>query len=486
MKRIVFLMLFLALSCAAYAQDRHEVVVMDFMSSDQDATTSEACAVVFRSNLASNLQWALVDAFRVSNEMVRMNYDKATVTDAQIAEICDGLGIDDVITGRLSIVDGMYVLEVRVLNVPSRKVKGEKSTSWKRGTPFRNPVVTLANDIKPLITLSVNDGMTSLAANTAASGGTAGNAGVVASTPVQQTQTESVQVKQSVQEEKPAPAKVLPSGLLVNGYDSCAKLDLDPEGGEWTVKVTLATGSIKEDCVLSPPTSWYSATLSESGDLKLKYTLNQGEMRKGQVVVMAGEERAVFSFIQPALPNHIEENVWMSKLSRLLGSPTATYTNGAYRGGIVDFPAPDTRNGVGLYRWSDDTIYLGMWSQNRKNGKGIHSTPKGLVFAQLPGCRIMVADFLNDVPRGNMRCYDRHGKLLYDGPVFDWTPEQVYPAKELNSNHRFDFIQYPDGSCYIGEVSGGKKDGYGLFIDSTGSPWVGTWKADGKVNGNFF
>lgn len=471
------------------AQDRREIVILDFASQDSDASTAEACTVIFRSNLVSNMQWSLVDAFRVSNEMKRMNYVMTNVTDAQLTEICEGLGVDDIVIGNLRPDGEMYVLNVRVIDVASRKVKGAKSTKWKAGTPFRNPVMALANDIKPLITMSANDDMVSVADS--ASDGTgrevvSAENGVSAPVSANNANHSIQGARLSAAEMNSTPKKILPSGLLINGYDSCSKVDLDPAGGEWVVKVTLENGSISDDCVISPPTSWYRAELSASGDLKLVYTSNQGEIRRGKIVVSAGDESADFTFIQPSLPNHIEENVWMSKLSRLLGSPSATYTNGAYRGGLVDFPIPDTRNGIGLYRWSDDTIYLGMWSQNKKNGRGIHSTPKGLVFAQLPGCRIMVSDFLNDVPRGKMRCYDRHGRLLYDGSVFDWSPESVYPAKDLKSAYSFDFIEYDDGSCYIGEVSNGRKNGYGLFIDSSGKPWVGTWNDDNKVEGSFF
>lgn len=472
MKRITITLICLLVSCLTYAQDRTEVILVDFVSSEQDASTAEACTMIFKTGFASNIQWSMVDSFKLSSEMIRRNYDKSTVTDAQLVEICSSLGLEVIIAGNLRVEDLLYVLEVRIIDVATGKVKDQKSVSWKKGIPFRSPVTGLSQEIRPAVMMPVDGGMESVISHSE----------VAVNRPVADADPEP----EPVVEVKQKHEKVEPSGLLLNGYDSCSKVDLDPAGGEWTIKVTLETGSISKDCVLSPPTSWYKAVLSDDGALKLTFSPNHGDLRKGRITVSAGNETADFTFIQAGLPNAIEENVWMSKLSRLLGVPTVTYTNGAYRGGLVDFPTPEIRNGTGLYRWSDDTIYIGYWRENKKNGRGIHATPKGLVFAQLPGCRIMVADFLNDVPRGNMRCYDRNGRLLYDGPVYDWSPESVYPAKELKSSYSFDFVQYDDGSCYIGEMSGGKKEGYGLFIDSSGRPWAGTWRSDSKVGGEFF
>ena len=44
---------------------------------------------------------------------------------------------------------------------------------------------------------------------------------------------------------------------------------------------------------------------------------------------------------------------------------------------------------------------------------------------------------------------------------------------------------FNDGSSYVGEVSDGKRNGFGAQTYSDNSKWNGNWKNDEKIEGNY-
>lgn len=278
---------------------------------------------------------------------------------------------------------------------------------------------------------------------------------------------------------KPAVSRE-PEGLAVNGQDWYTADELDPAGGVCTADVTLSYGNVSE-CKVESDVSWAHASLDDSGKLTVKYDKNPADdVRRGKVRILCGNETVTLALVQKYRPNQIDANVWYAKLSRLLEPPTYRYDSGdLYKGGFDD----NIRDGLGIYKWTEGTIYVGNWSNNRKSGRGIYVAPKGVSFTGLDRCRIMVSDFVNDAPSGSISCYDKYGRLIYEGPVYDWVPESTYPMTDPNQDKCFDFISdEASGGFYLGETYDGLKHGYGLYADASGI-WVGYWNKGAKVDG---
>lgn len=295
-------------------------------------------------------------------------------------------------------------------------------------------------------------------------------------TPVKKEKT----VQTDVRTPEPVVTPKTPSGLAVNGQNWYTADNLAAAGGVYTAEVTLQSGSLSE-CTVSSEVSWAAASLSDRGTLTVKYEKNMTEeTRNGRIQIKCGSENVTLSLNQKFTPNQIDANVWYARLSRLLESPTYRYDSGdLYKGGFSD----NIRDGLGIYKWSEGTVYAGMWSNNRKNGRGIYVVPKGLSFAEFDNCRIIVSDFVNDAPRGRISCYNRYGKLIYEGPVYDWVPEEAYPMNNPDINKVFDFLAESSGEFYLGETLNGKKHGYGIHADASGSVWIGYWNNGNRQDG---
>jgi hypothetical protein len=301
---------------------------------------------------------------------------------------------------------------------------------------------------------------------------------------------ESVKAKEPKSEPKSKPAAVVMqtgtsavvSEITINGLSSFSKKGLDVNGGEYIAKVECS-GSVK-DCKIVTEGDWFTAKIDESGNLKIKYESNPvDKSRRGEVVISSGDQSATLSLQQTAATNRIAANLWFSKVKRLMANPSAVYREGdMYRGHRVD---EETREGDGLYWYADNSFYVGSWEANMKNGTGIYVQPSGYYFAGLAHCQIQVANFVDDDADGHLSCYNNRGVLIYEGPASNGKPTAKYPSANPNPKKRFDFLE-EGGSYYFGETLDGKKDGYGLYVDSSGTPWVGFWSKDKKVEGSTF
>lgn len=282
-------------------------------------------------------------------------------------------------------------------------------------------------------------------------------------------------------EQKAAPAAVVASGLKLNGELFPSVDDLNPKGGDLVVKVTLESGSAS-DCTVKAAGDWYTAALTPDGNVKVTYMKNTADRtRSGEIEVVAGKESVKLIFTQPALPNPIESDAWMSRIRSILASKFEPYDNGdKYRGDLVE---DVTRTGTGIYLWNDGTVYFGGWDTDMQDGKGIYSMPKGYTFASFKKCRIIVGDFDDNAPSGRIACYDAKGRLIYDGAVQGWSASGTYPSANPFEARRFEYIEYSSAEYYIGETLNGERHGYGLYGSSDGSCWIGTFSNGQKVQG---
>jgi len=270
-------------------------------------------------------------------------------------------------------------------------------------------------------------------------------------------------------------------GLKINGELFPSQDDLNPKGGELTARITLESGS-SSDCTVKAAGDWYTAVITPSGDLKVTYMKNATDRaRSGEVEVLAGKESVKLIFTQQALPNQIESDIWTSRIRSILAAKSEPYDNGdKYRGDLVE---DVTRTGLGIYMWSDGTLYYGGWDTDMQDGKGVYSMPSGYTFAKFKKCRIIVGDFDDNAPSGRIACYDAKGRLIYDGAVQGWSAVGTYPSPNPSADRKFEYIEYSPSEYYIGETLNGKRHGYGLYKSSDGTCWIGTFSNGQKSQG---
>jgi hypothetical protein len=88
------------------------------------------------------------------------------------------------------------------------------------------------------------------------------------------------------------------------------------------------------------------------------------------------------------------------------------------------------KEGLGVYKWADGSVYDGQWFDNKIHGYGQY--------------------------------------LWYDG-------RQYYGQWKLNDMHGFGIYIYADGIRYDGQYENDKKEGYGIYYWTDGRKYEGWW-----------
>jgi len=133
-----------------------------------------------------------------------------------------------------------------------------------------------------------------------------------------------------------------------------------------------------------------------------------------------------------------------------------------------------TRTGLGVYKWSDNTYYIGNFLNNSRDGYGMY------LAGDSRNCQIYVGNISSGYFSGKGTCYDENGNLTYDGNFSNNKTTDTYPSTGDYSNYKFKTISYKSGNTYIGETNNGKRSGYGIFVWASGDAWFGNWERDGR------
>ena len=153
----------------------------------------------------------------------------------------------------------------------------------------------------------------------------------------------------------------------------------------------------------------------------------------------------------------------------------------------------DEKYGYGKLRFKNNEKsikYIGEWSSNKMNGKGI------LYYRN--GKKNYEGHFLNDKKHGKGRLYDENERIIYNGDFSDDIKQgkgilyhkngkKEYEGEFNNDNyHGNGKLYYEDGKKeFEGNFENGKKNGDGKFFDKNGNFLEGKWKEDNK-EGQFF
>ena len=114
------------------------------------------------------------------------------------------------------------------------------------------------------------------------------------------------------------------------------------------------------------------------------------------------------------------------------GKGTYYYENGArYEGGWKN----DKKQGNGIFSWNNGDRYDGQFDNDVKNGYGNYfiSSPKASVTMRYcPRCKKYMGKWKDGAKNGYGRCYNKKGKLIYQGMFEDDKPQDKYPSKNRN------------------------------------------------------
>lgn len=145
MKRILSVVLTLLVAFSLSAQTKQNTVVMDLKpGAGIDKTMVEGVTAIFLMNFY-NPAFVVRDQTQIVSAAVSQGLDPASLTDEQIVAVAQSAGLDEVLVGNLTDDGTNMIVEMRMINVPSAKIRATDKATWAKGTPYRDPVKAMAN-----------------------------------------------------------------------------------------------------------------------------------------------------------------------------------------------------------------------------------------------------------------------------------------------------------------------------------------------------
>ncbi len=135
------------------------------------------------------------------------------------------------------------------------------------------------------------------------------------------------------------------------------------------------------------------------------------------------------------------------------------------------------KNGYGIERYKNGSIYVGDFSKDKVSGKGmLVALEKGI--SDVAGAVVYVGNWMNGKKEGKGVCYDGAGNAIFQGAFSKGKPLSA-TAKQPATQFRT--IEIGD-ELYVGEVKDGVPNGYGLKLRTDGAIQFGTFK-NGALKG---
>ena len=231
---------------------------------------------------------------------------------------------------------------------------------------------------------------------------------------------------------------------------------------------------------------WCTKAWSDSL-LELSCKVNLSDIdRNDKFYVLAGNLSKKVEVIQRTM-TLLEKGNWKGALNSVMYNVTSGYENGKYKGEIFQKKESDGyrvlkftyMNGTGIYQYTEKDCYLGEFDMGDNCGKGIFLIGRHGDY-QLPNCRdcrYFSGNWSADMKNGQGRCYDKTGKLVYQGNFTNDKPTEKYSQCHDNTC-KFEYIEYSNTDKYLGETKNGKRSGLGILIFENGDAWYGEWKDD--------
>lgn len=132
------------------------------------------------------------------------------------------------------------------------------------------------------------------------------------------------------------------------------------------------------------------------------------------------------------------------------------------------------KNGFGIERYRNGSIYVGDFSEDVVSGRGMLIT-NGKEISNVTNAVVYIGGWRDGKKSGKGTCYDEHGVLVYEGKFSNDKPTDKLNSTTSESSKRFTFQEMGE-ALYLGEVTEGIPDGFGLMLQEDGSIIYGTMK----------
>ena len=250
---------------------------------------------------------------------------------------------------------------------------------------------------------------------------------------------------------------------------STMEVVFEADGGTKTVNVydvsSFTTSSTFSWCKLSTYPSYFTLTCEANPNT----TERSGEFNvnaNGQSIKVTIKQNGKTSY-STTTNFTLEDRDWTPLITKAMTNVTEKDGDDKYKGQISN----GYRHGLGVYYWqSSEAFYCGAFSNGyRGGGVGIYFIGKeNSEIKNCPNCVFYVGNFSARKKSGTGSCYDKTGKLIYNGKFSNNKPAETYP-KQYNDVYKFEFLDFEDGDFYLGETKNGDPHGYGMFLYKDGN-----------------
>lgn len=122
------------------------------------------------------------------------------------------------------------------------------------------------------------------------------------------------------------------------------------------------------------------------------------------------------------------------------------------------------KNGFGIERYKDGSIYIGDFVEDEVSGRGMLISQKAGI-SNVKGATVYVGNWRNGKKEGRGVCYDASGKVVFKGKfVKDKFSESLLTGAE----NQYFVIKDIGNMVYVGEMKGDKQNGFGLVLTENG------------------
>lgn len=180
----------------------------------------------------------------------------------------------------------------------------------------------------------------------------------------------------------------------------------------------------------------------------------------------------------------MQNDAWRTALLKLVENPSHTFGGDPYKGGMYN----NDCQSFGAYYWKKtESFYFGNWDNGLRDGDGVHICGPEYYICGKSDAAIYVGPYsAGDMADGKGTLYDERGNLLYYGAMSNGKPTETYPSTGDWSEFKFEYLQYNDGACYIGETYKGNRHGFGVYIWKNKDFWIGYWKEDQRKGSGLY
>jgi len=263
--------------------------------------------------------------------------------------------------------------------------------------------------------------------------------------------------------------------ITVDGYTDLSK-QIEYSGGTLSFKVSTTAKNYE----IIGEGDWCQVMKGSRGFSVRVRPNDQERERKATLRVRAEEEEARVVITQKgAPPSLLQQGRWRDNMDDVKQS------TGDYKSVVERVKGYD--KWLGIMFMTQGTVYVGEYilhlGQYKTEGKGmlIQSTNINRI-GECDNCQYYVGEIgEGSKMSGRGKCYDKRGRLIYDGQLNNDKPIGGYPSQAVAVGYLFECIEYPDGSIYIGETFDGKRHGMGILLNeknNKGDFWYGEWRDD--------